>query len=296
MSKSNLLFLFGVLPRSGTNFVFKSILLHPDINKSFHPGEDYILSQSQHLKLYVDKLVDKWSPRWEGTDRVVQKKRILDNLSKAHYNYLKQDDNIKAKYIFTKTPSTEGIENLSMLFPESKAIFLVRDGKSLIRSGVKSFIWTYIDSMKKYAQSLSRIKSIVSQDNHKNCLVINYEKFCSNPEKELKSIYNFLELDPSSINYSQVSQMPVLGSSDHIDDKTGKFKWVVSNESSSTKPKFKKLEWHPLMLKRYNSICKIASEFGYDDSNVSFDNSFKAFIFYIREELREIKRRLFYNK
>jgi hypothetical protein len=291
----NTIFLLGVLPRSGTNYIFRSILSHPEILQTSQPGEDYLLMSSDTMISFVDQVSAKWSPNWDGLDKNLQYNKLQNHLTESLIKYLQPALNYKpSKYIMTKTPQTFGLKNWDTLFPTSKLILVIRDGKDVIESGVRSFKWNYVGSMKKYAESLDRISTFISNQSPNDFCLLKYEEFKKDPKAQLERVYKYLDLDPQLVDFDKIGDMPIYGSSKNIDEKSGEFKWVVSNENKS---KSKKLPWHPLMVKRYQRICsKAITEFGYSKESSFSDEakSFKALKKYLRAELREIKRRIFY--
>ena len=63
------IFIHGILPRSGTNFLWDLLLLHPDCCRGREPvNEDLFLDQSDHLVAFSDAVRAIWDPRW-GTVR-----------------------------------------------------------------------------------------------------------------------------------------------------------------------------------------------------------------------------------
>ena len=58
-------FIHGILPRSGTNFLWDLLLLHPDCARAREPiNEDMFLDHSNHLTAFVDNLRAGWDPVW----------------------------------------------------------------------------------------------------------------------------------------------------------------------------------------------------------------------------------------
>lgn len=292
---SNHIFLFGVMPRSGTNFIFRTILKHPAVKIAKPPGEDYLIYGIEHLDQYLEKVNSKWSSNWNGMNKELQVAKLRLSLVSGLYSYLQKDIDLdNNNYTISKTPRTDGLSNFRKYFPHSKLIILIRDGRHIIQSGVKSFKWMYIHSMMEYNESLKRIKSFIGEKPDNDYCLIKYEEFIKNPTLELKKIFKYLDLNDDTYDFSMINKMPVYGSSEQIDN-SGNFIWKVKEKAISNNS-LKKIDWHPLMNKRYNKICSEASRsFGYNVDLHSYDKSITALFKYLREELRELKRRLFYN-
>lgn len=290
---NDLLFLLGVMPRSGTNFLFRSLLNHSEIIRSAQPGEDYLMYASNKLLTYVEGVTKKWSSNWGGMNIEEQTHKLCENLANGIGQYLKPEDKTSNhKYVLCKTPRTDGIHNFPHLFPNSKIIILLRDGKDLVESGVKSFKWTYIASIKEYAKSLERISKFRSIKSNKLCLIVKYEDLVSKSNVEIKRILEFLKLDEAKFDYESFNDLPIFGSSKSIKERSDKFEWKVEAKTEQV-VKAKSQPWHPLLRKRYQSICgDFIKEFDYTTNDYESKSGMKYFIKYIKEEITELKRKI----
>ena len=60
------IFLRGVAPRSGTNFVRDLVLLHPDVERARQPiWEDFALDDAAAVRTYVERLQRRWPASWD---------------------------------------------------------------------------------------------------------------------------------------------------------------------------------------------------------------------------------------
>ena len=66
MHRADPIFIHGILPRSGTNFLWDLLLLHPDCSRAREPvNEDLFLDQSDHLAAYCRGCrAELWDPSW----------------------------------------------------------------------------------------------------------------------------------------------------------------------------------------------------------------------------------------
>lgn len=266
MRMSNLVYISGVLQRSGTNFLSKSLRFHPEIKYSVHPSEDHLLRNIHLLNEYVESTAGYWSEIWKGMDKKVSSEKLRDSFQKSLTDYLIGEDK-EQKYILTKTPSTEGIiEGMRFLPPSTKIIFLVRDGRNVIQSGVDSFKWDYIQAMNNWNESMRRIMEAKRKYNDR-VLVLHYEKLNEDLKGEMIHLLNFLKLDIVTYPFEQAikSSKVITGSSTNKNDK-GKVDW--SNHKQKTdgfNPNNRFDNWGNRLKRSYNKICgEMAKEFGYD--------------------------------
>src|ERR671924_299705 len=59
------IFIHGIMPRSGTNFLCDLVLLHPDCARALNPvREDLFLDHSDHLVAFANRVRASWDPCW----------------------------------------------------------------------------------------------------------------------------------------------------------------------------------------------------------------------------------------
>ena len=73
------------------------------------------------------------------------------------------------------------------LFPQARLLILVRDGRSVVESTVKSFGTSYELSMQRWAEAARIILEFQKNNQNKsgNFLIVRYEDLLDNLEKEL---------------------------------------------------------------------------------------------------------------
>jgi len=256
MTQKQQIFLLGISQRSGTNFLMKLLEKHPNIIKSSHPGEDFIIHNSNHLLKHVSETQNCWNTIWKGMDKDKYGKKYLDYISNALIDYLSPNTDIKEhQYCITKTPSVENIDNFFKLFPQSKLIILVRNGKDIIESGVKGFGWNYTNAMKMIRRRGELIIDFIKENdkNNKNFIVVKYEDLVEDTEKSIKKIFNQFKIDDSLFNYD-LNDIPVYGSSFNKDEKDH-----VSWEPQKKNKEFTSLKrtknWSYFMNLKYTFFC-----------------------------------------
>ena len=62
---TDMIFILGIMQRSGTNYLNNLLLLHPDCE---YPGivwEDYLVAHAELLRDYADAVYQHWQPAWK---------------------------------------------------------------------------------------------------------------------------------------------------------------------------------------------------------------------------------------
>ncbi len=143
------IFILGIMPRSGTNYLYNLLLLHPDCGDPEPIWEDYFLHHSDILLRYVEILSDQWKLPEEN--KTVQESQLCSNLGYGIISYLYAKT--AKKRLVAKTPSVYNLNNFYKFFPDAYLIIIVRDGRSVVESGRKSFGWNYEIAMKRWAEA-----------------------------------------------------------------------------------------------------------------------------------------------
>jgi hypothetical protein len=252
-------YIIGQTQRTGTNYLFNLLKKHPEITVSDQPGEDWLLTYSSELLSYIDKTSDKWSLSWKGMNPVKRKKDLTEILRSGLINFLNQE----GIFFLTKTPSTLGIENFTVLFPELKPIIVIRDGRNTVESLVNSFNKDYVESMTQWAASGRRIRMFLQEN--PNVPVIKYEDLYSNTKNVVQETFSYLGLEFDALNWDKVLNQMIVGSS-QTSNKIGEVDWRKKlKKDVDFNPNERYNNWSRRLKKNYNKICgEEAKRLGYD--------------------------------
>lgn len=268
----DILFLFGVLQRSGTNFLNNALVMHPDIQPMQPKGEDFLLKDARLLEEYVNRTSENWNPIWGGgVDISAQQKQLSRSLGEGLAKYIQgtpQPAASTATYCLAKTPETMGVEHLPTLFPHSKALFLVREPISNIHSGVKSFGWTWRNGIDNWKKSVSRILAFQQRFPGKS-IILRYEDLVQYPHKELGQVFEFLEIPKKTYPFNTLAELPVVGSSSYGSTE-GKIKWEGVKAGSDFDPtkRGKQLPvWRTKMV--LQATKELRAKLGYPDHSTT---------------------------
>src|SRR5215207_5911724 len=115
--------IFGLTPRTGTNYLWDLIRLHPACAAGREPiREDLFLECGDQLNEFVADVRSRWDPTWgEVTDHTVAD--LYAGLGAGLLDFLTVD---YTRRLVTKNPSVIGIEHVFRFFPTAQVIILVR--------------------------------------------------------------------------------------------------------------------------------------------------------------------------
>lgn len=213
------IFILGILPRSGTNFLHRLLCLHPDCQPA-RPWEDFLVYQAPLLQAYAHAVAAEWHP--ETARRLAgliddPPATLLRHLGDGLLGLL-ADPQPQPRRIVSKTPWVRHLDALFTLFPDAQLLILVRDGRAVVESGARSFWWDYRSAMQQWATAAQAILDFQECHGHQaeRFRVVRYEDLHLNTEAAMDGILRFLGLAPDAYDFAAALRCPVLGSSDAL--------------------------------------------------------------------------------
>ena len=206
------IFLHGVMPRCGSVYAGNLIKLHPDLHA--YPNEIWewpFLSSTKHLMSFQDEMFSTYS-QLEGR---LGPNDMLRIFSAASLNYLLAGVP-EGKRLFMKEPRTEFLSWFFELFPNEKLIVLVRDGRDLVNSTIKS--WPHYDfeaTCQEWAKAARYVQAIQSQfQNHADFLYARFETLVERPGDFVSDLCRHCDLNESRFPRDEIENLQVQGSSE----------------------------------------------------------------------------------
>jgi hypothetical protein len=255
------IFILGISQRSGTNFLFDLLRLHPDCGVPSIKWEDFLVDKSDLLVRYVSTVFSGWRRR--GTDQEVED-LLYEHLGNGLVSVLAS--RIKARRLVTKTPSVRNLNNFFKFFPRAYLLILVRDGRAVVESRVRTFGESYEIAMRRWADGADTILRFVETAHgfHDKFLIVRYEDLWNEPERELRRIFTFAGLDAGKYDFNAAINIPVRGSSSFHGTEEQRYHWKPVEKTADFNPVSRSNHWTRSLHERFNWIAgdKPAS-FGY---------------------------------
>lgn len=260
--RSEPIFVLGILPRCGTNFLSDLLRAHPDCGVPEPVWEDFFIYHADLLVRYADTVFAQWDPRW-GVGQALRN-RLCERLGSGLVSFLTEQ--AEAKRVVTKTPRVDNLNHFFTLFPNAYLLILVRDGRSVIESGVKTFRWHRENAIQKWAQAAQTILDCDRRNKGTTLKyrIVRYEDLWSNLEEEIRRLLLFLDLDPGKYDFEEARQLPVRGSSTIRDQGDG-VHWVPMEKRSDFDPMSRWRHWSRARHERFNWVAgRYLKRFGYE--------------------------------
>lgn len=260
----NPIFILGILERSGTNFLQDLLLLHPDCGAPAPIWEDYLIAYADLLDRYVNFVYRLWEPAW-GVDEN-HKDSLCKCIGNGIISFL--SSRTDKERLITKTPTVRSLRHVCRFFPEAHLIILIRDGRAVVESGVKSLGWDYEAGIRSWAEAADTILSFEKEPQKSSSfksLIVRYEDLNTNIKGELLRIFKFLELDAEKYDFSAAESIPVRGSSEFRGGKKA-VHWEPVKRTAEFNPLLRWSHWDRGMHERFNWIAgEYMAEFGYEE-------------------------------
>ena len=225
-SKFDPVFIVGIGPRSGTNYLQDLLVLHPDCVAGATIPEDFLLWGADVLLRYVQSVSSNWLPQWpvqrlEGGGRDLLCRCVGEGLKLFLTSQFQENisesvnERDKRRKLVTKTPSTRHLDHFFRFFPDSRLLLLVRDGRSVAESSAKTFHMPYERVARQWAEAAETILSFQrgNAEFSKQFMILRYEDLFAMPEQQMSRVLEFLGLDVAKYDFSAATNLPVRGSS-----------------------------------------------------------------------------------
>lgn len=279
------IFILGIMHRSGTNYLEKLLRLHPDCDSGGPVWEDYLVAHSHLIVNYARSVYNTWDPGW-GIEEVTGSadefckyvgdgllsflavpimRRERDKLSPAP---AAASPSIEAlpKRLLTKTPSVRNIQNFFKLFPQARLLIIIRDGRAITESLVKSFDRDYENAMRSWARNAQTVLEFDRnfQNSNHQYLIVKYEDIYTDNETELAKILSFLELDPRKYDFTAAKNLSIKGSSELRSQGDGELHWRSVEKTPDFNPLLRWQHWRHFRHERFNWLAgDYLVKFGY---------------------------------
>jgi hypothetical protein len=278
-------FVMGVAPRCGTNYLEDLLCVHPDCGLGIPLRENQLLGTLPDLSAIVRDLRAAWqrNDRWgflpEHSDdlahilgaaladftvsQVDERRRIKS--PPATLPGIEQSFKESPRYLISKYPRTTGLPDFRQFFPEANLILLMRDGRAVTESSIRSWGWHFDVAVDNWRRGAINMARFLDQHPDDPALFVRYEDLITQPQSELARIFEYLDLDPATFDYERALGRPVRGSSTVRPVGAGEsVAWQPVEKTEDFDPLARARDWTDAQHDRFNHMVGGLSErFGY---------------------------------
>jgi hypothetical protein len=257
--------LHGMMQRSGTNYLGELVRLHPDVFA--HPNQLYEVPFLRSLKGLLD-FQTNFTEAFPASNERIGENGLLAIFADSFMEYLHSYVPAGKRMLF-KTPSVRYLNYFFTLFPDENLIILIRDGRDVVQSAVKSWPHRNFDRL-CYEWEVSAKMCINFGNSNlnyvKSYLVVKYEDIFADPKKNVINIYQKFGLDVAKYPLNQIEAVPLFGSS--TVQPNGEVTWDARiRRPSDFNPIGRWQAWTPEMKQTFKEIAgQSLIDLGYEDS------------------------------
>ncbi|MEM9701460.1 MAG: sulfotransferase [Planctomycetota bacterium] len=272
-------FLLGIDQRSGTNFLFNLIATHPECVGPGPIWEDCFVRDAGRLRRFADDLYRQWNDAWEVERTLGGPEALTACLGDGIEAFLRRQlpgraardpksegDAPTPRVLLTKSPSFVGLDYFCDLFPRAYLVLVVRDGRAVVESGVRSFDWDFEQAAYRWRDGADRLLRFernaqkdrandpcppVSSGDHSigqsaeaiedqgaldamrrggEYLVVRYEELVADRRGVLRRIFEYLGVDPDGCGEHELQSVGAIGSSE-LRERSGEVYWKGGGET-----------------------------------------------------------------
>lgn len=263
-----LLFIFGVMPRSGTNFLYELLLTIPPFAR---PPIDFaelpILAAEEYFEGPTE-LIGRVHPEsaeafgrmeWMAYAVAGFRNRLLDMATPGSVTLI-------------KNPVVWNIELWPVLFPQDRTVFIMRDARYIVDSFLRTFARkrmsrTFEDICIETAHAMAKSRAFVEAQPADKLMLIRYEEAVREKDRTASAIMDWMGLDRSAMDHTAIDQLPIYGSSTHSQAAGGAVDWTPVQADASFDPTSRPLQWTAAQKAQFERICgPLNAEAGYPSS------------------------------
>ena len=259
------------MPRCGTNFLYNLLLLHPSCAPPDPIWEDFLLAHSDLLGAYSDAVAAHWERSWGADENT--RRHLETSLGRGLVSFLSERS--PGLCVVTKTPRVDNLGQFFRFFPDAKLLILVRDGRAVIESGVRSFGWHREAAMHSLASSAETISRFIGkyEQRAEQFRLLHYEDLWQDTESQMTNILQFLDLNASDYDFARAARLPVRGSSDLAAEDGAPVHWDPVERTEAFDPMSRFSHWSRTRRCRYNQVAGPAMEaLGYEINHADSDS------------------------
>jgi protein-tyrosine sulfotransferase len=260
------IFVHGIMPRSGTNYLSDIIALHPDV--CLNPGRLYefpLLYMCESTRL----LQQEFAFMFPRNAEVMSKYEMLAHLASGWLASLQQEN--PGRRLLFKDPHLHGIGLFPFIFPGDKLFLLIRDGRDLVSSslatfGAKGFLGKGFRTLVREWKDTTDAALAMAQRaaEHPNAALVRYEDIVRNPAEHIRHLLSHAGLDERRFDIGGLRSLSVRGSSETA---AAGAHWKPVARSAEFSPIGRWANWTTRQKNIFKSIAgETLVKAGYEDS------------------------------
>jgi hypothetical protein len=213
---------------------------------------------------YVWTLTESWNFSWFSESRDEVRRKLVAAMGTELGSFCRLHSK-PARWFVSKTPSTLNLDNCFDLFPSARVILIVRDGRDVVESGIRTFGWHWEDAVRHWRTSAERMLTVMAaRAGSGQVLLVRYEDLLTETRSEMKRILAFLGLDENRFDFQAADSMHVRGSCEFGRHEGSIVDWKPVARTAEFSPMGRYCGWSTRKRRRFAWLAgEISARFGY---------------------------------
>jgi protein-tyrosine sulfotransferase len=230
-------FVNGVLPRSGTNFIANALALHPTIAAFPRQIFEFPLLE---IAPGARALRHEWLAHYPANEAIVHRHELFAYLAAGWLADLQAD--APDRHLLFKSPHVRQLSLFRAAFPEDRLVLCLRDGRDVVASTLASFQKRRLTG-KSFRQLVHEWRLATEAvlacapggpHGHRHTIVVRFEDMVTDHAAEMRRILAAAGLDAAVYPFDHLAQLPVFGSSSA--KPSGQWQWQRSKRDATFNP------------------------------------------------------------
>ncbi|GEM_PF-771396 len=238
-----IVFLHGVMPRSGTNYLQSLLELHPDVVVNpYGVRELPFLNTVEDARIYEGRFLRLYQRNRESFSD-------LETFCYMVSGFLRR---IEAEFpadktVVIKSPHTRMMRYFPYLFPTERCLIVLRDGKRAVQSTIDTWPLrflgrTFADVCREWSFGTEAALEAQSRMSADACRLVRFEDAVASPDGTARDLLRFLDLNEERYPFERIGDLPILGSS-RVSRRDGEVSWTPVKKPEGFDPSKRQIDW-----------------------------------------------------
>ena len=251
------IFVNGVLPRCGTNYIANALALHPAI--AAFPRRLYEFPLLE-LGPGARALRHEWLAHYPENGSLVRDHELFAYLVSSWLADLQAD--IPDRHLLFKSPHLRQLSLFRASLPEDRLVICLRDGRDVVASALASFREHSRLTRKSFRQLVHEWRLATEAalafaadgpHAHPHTIIVRYEDMIADQRGEICRVLAGLGLDVDAYPFAQLEQLPVFGSS--AGRPNGAWSWQRAARDATFNPIGRYADWPDRRKRAFDNLA-----------------------------------------